>query len=116
MQPQATLPEANSGLGTFPPAGANTRHWKNLLPFGADMREVEPKTSVFDPRTLVHSWKLQCKLVRQRFNGFWAVLSTELVSSQRKRHTADTLRPAKWLLCKVLEYVPAYGPSVRHSG
>lgn len=32
MQPQATLPEANSGLGTFPPSGTNTPHWKNLLP------------------------------------------------------------------------------------
>jgi len=38
VQPQATLPEANSGLGTFPPSGTNTPHWKNLLPFGADMR------------------------------------------------------------------------------
>ena len=37
MQSQATLPEANSWLGTFPPSGTHTRHWQNI-PFDADMR------------------------------------------------------------------------------
>ena len=52
------------------------------------------------------------QVVRQRFTVFGQCFPPELVSPQRKRHTADTLRRAKWLLPKVLEYVPAYGPSV----
>src|ERR1035437_10391739 len=76
---------------------------------------VCPQSSVFEPRTLVHSWRLQCKQLGNDSTVFGQCFSPELVSPQRKRHTADTLRPAKWLLSKVLEYVPAYRPSVESS-
>ena len=63
----------------------------------------------------MHSWRLQCKQLGNDSTVFGQCFSPELVSPQRKRHTADTLRPAKWLLSKVLEYVPAYRPSVESS-
>jgi hypothetical protein len=69
----------------------------------------------FEPRTRVHSWRLQCKQLGNDSMVFGQCSPPELVSPLRKRHTADTLRPAKWLLSKVLGYVPAYGPSVGKS-
>jgi hypothetical protein len=55
----------------------------------------------------MHSWRLQCKQLGNDSTVCGQCFPPELVSPLRKRHTADTLRPAKWLLSKVLGYVPA---------
>jgi hypothetical protein len=110
----ASIPRCRASLIEVGQEAARRQHRAGSEQRKTD-RQVRQLSSVFEPRTLVHSWRLQCKQLGNDSTVFGQCFSPELVSPQRKRHTADTLRPAKWLLSKVLKYVPAYRPSVESS-